>query len=84
MHRLLLLLLGLISLQFVEAQDISGIWRGKLVMGAGGCFPVYQIELQFTVTGNQIKGKASEKIEETLGYVDDLELIGRDNLALND
>ena len=33
---------------------------------------------------NQIKGKASEKIEETLGYVDDLELIGRDNLALDD
>jgi len=32
---------------------------------------------------NQIKGKASEKIGETLGYVDDLELISRDNLALD-
>ena len=74
MHRLLLLLLGLISLQFVEAQDISGIWRGKLVMGAGGCFPVYQIELQFTVTGNQIKGKAYH-FSDSSNYISD-ELVG--------
>ena len=32
---------------------------------------------------NQIKGMSSEKIEETLGYVEDLELISRDNLALD-
>ena len=32
---------------------------------------------------DQIKGVTSEKIEETLGYVDDLELISRDNLALD-
>ena len=32
---------------------------------------------------NQIKGMSSEKIEETLGYVEDLELINRDNLALD-
>ena len=32
---------------------------------------------------NQIKGISSEKIEEILGYVDDLELISRDNLALD-
>ena len=31
---------------------------------------------------SRIKGLASEKIQSTLGYVDDLELIGRDNLAL--
>ena len=74
MHRLLLLVLGLISLQFVEAQDISGIWRGKLVMGAGGCFPVYQIELQFTVTGNQIKGKAYH-FSDSSNYISD-ELVG--------
>ena len=33
---------------------------------------------------NQIKGLSSEIIEETLGYIDDLELINRDNLALKD
>ncbi len=33
---------------------------------------------------NNIKGLPSEKIEEALGYVDDLELINRDNLALED
>ena len=30
----------------------------------------------------QIKGVASDKIEETLGYVDEPELIHRDNLVL--
>ncbi|MDC1312126.1 glutamate 5-kinase [Burkholderiales bacterium] len=33
---------------------------------------------------HQIKGMSSERIEKTLGYVEDLELISRDNLALED
>ena len=74
MHRLPLLLLGLIFLQLGEAQDISGIWRGKLVMGAGGCFPVYQIELQLTVSGEQIKGKAYH-FSDSSNYISD-DLVG--------
>lgn len=58
MRRLLPILISLILISPIGAQDISGFWRGKLVMGVGGCFPVYQIELQLTVTGGQITGKA--------------------------
>ena len=38
-----------------------------------------------TILTKLIKSKemSSEKIEETLGYVEDLELISRDNLALD-
>ncbi|MBL0129724.1 MAG: hypothetical protein IPP43_00200 [Chitinophagaceae bacterium] len=40
------------------AQDINGIWKGKLVMAPGGCFPVYNIELQLQVAGTRITGTA--------------------------
>ena len=29
-----------------HAQDLSGIWTGKLTQAPGGCFPEYNIELQ--------------------------------------
>lgn len=74
MHRLLLILIGLILFQSGQTQDISGIWRGKLVMGAGGCFPVYQIELQLTLSGDQIKGKAYH-FSDSSNYISD-ELVG--------
>ena len=38
------------------AQDINGIWKGKLVMAPGGCFPVYNIEMQMEVAGTRIMG----------------------------
>lgn len=41
-----------------HAQEISGFWRGKLVTGPGGCFPVYQTELQLNCIGETISGKA--------------------------
>jgi hypothetical protein len=41
-----------------QAQDINGIWKGKLVMAPGGCFPVYNIELQIQVAGTRITGSA--------------------------
>ncbi len=40
------------------AQDINGIWKGKLVMAPSGCFPVYNIELQLQVAGSRITGTA--------------------------
>lgn len=42
----------------VAAQDINGIWKGKLVMAPGGCFPVYNIELQIKNSGTTITGSA--------------------------
>ncbi len=41
-----------------DAQDINGIWRGKVVMAPSGCFPVYNIELQIQVIGTKITGTA--------------------------
>jgi hypothetical protein len=42
------------------AQDLNGIWRGKLMQEAGGCYPEYNIELQinFIATANTLIGKA--------------------------
>lgn len=50
------------------AQDINGIWKGKLVMAPGGCFPVYNIELQIQVAGTKITGTAYH-FSDSLNYV---------------
>jgi hypothetical protein len=43
-----------------SAQDLNGIWRGKLTQEPGGCYPEYNIELQinFIATANTLSGKA--------------------------
>lgn len=53
---------------FTDAQDINGIWKGKLVMAPGGCFPVYNIELQLQVAGTRITGTAYH-FSDSLNYV---------------
>ena len=53
---------------FAHAQDINGIWKGKLVMAPGGCFPVYNIELQLQVAGTRITGTAYH-FSDSLNYV---------------
>ena len=50
------------------AQNINGIWKGKLVMEPGGCFPVYNIELQIQITGTKILG-TSYHYSDTSNYV---------------
>jgi hypothetical protein len=74
MRRLLPILICFTFLSETNAQDISGIWRGKLVMGVGGCFPVYQIELQLTVTGGKISGKAYH-FSDSSNFISD-EIVG--------
>lgn len=55
MRRLLFFLL--ISFPaLLGAQDINGIWKGTLVMAPGGCFPIYNIEMQLQVAGSRIVG----------------------------
>ena len=39
----------------VQAQNLSGFWKGTLTM-AGGCFPINNIELQIHVTGKEVTG----------------------------
>ena len=53
---------------FCQAQDINGIWKGKLIMEPGGCFPVYNIELQLQVAGTKITG-TSYHFSDTSNYV---------------
>jgi hypothetical protein len=67
--RPLLLFTGFLILAATgRCQDINGIWKGKLVMAPGGCFPVYNIELQLQVAGTRIVGTAYH-FSDSLNYV---------------
>ena len=52
----------------VRAQNIDGIWKGRIVMAPGGCFPVYNIEMQLQIAGTQISGTAYH-FSDSLNYV---------------
>lgn len=52
----------------VQAQNIDGIWKGRIVMAPGGCFPVYNIEMQLQIAGTQISGTAYH-FSDSLNYV---------------
>ncbi|MBI3140116.1 MAG: hypothetical protein HYZ15_16185 [Sphingobacteriales bacterium] len=68
MARPLLLVMLFFSAVSLPAQDINGIWKGKLVMAPSGCFPVYNIELQLQVAGSRITGTAYH-FSDSLNYV---------------
>lgn len=38
------------------AQQLNGIWKGTLTQAPGGCFPVYNVELQVNIVNNQVSG----------------------------
>ncbi len=63
-----LLIVFFLLFSCVHAQDINGIWKGKLVMEPGGCFPVYNIELQLQIAGSKISG-VSYHYSDTNNYV---------------
>ncbi|MBC7946335.1 MAG: hypothetical protein H7Y42_00535 [Chitinophagaceae bacterium] len=68
MHRYLVFI-ALVATSFcATAQNINGIWKGKLVMEPGGCFPVYNIELQIQLGGAKILG-TSYHYSDTSNYV---------------
>jgi len=50
------------------AQDLNGIWKGTLTQQAGGCFPVYYIELQINISGDSVQG-ASYHYSDVTNYV---------------
>ena len=54
--RLLLCFLFLATVIALEAQDINGVWRGKLTQDPGGCYPEYFIELQIKQNASGISG----------------------------
>lgn len=56
--RLILALFFCLMTSVLSAQDLNGIWRGTLTPQAGGCFPVYYLELQITNANNVLSGNA--------------------------
>lgn len=38
------------------AQELNGIWKGTLTQQPGGCFPVYNVELQVGIKENKVSG----------------------------
>ncbi len=68
MLRQIILPVFLLSAFAGYAEDINGIWKGKLIMEPGGCFPVYNIELQLQVAGTRITG-TSYHYSDTSNYV---------------
>jgi hypothetical protein len=47
----------LVLLQTVAfSQQLNGVWKGTLTQQAGGCFPVYNVELQVNIINNKVAG----------------------------
>jgi hypothetical protein len=38
------------------AQELNGIWKGTLTQQPGGCFPVYNVELQVSIVNDKVAG----------------------------
>jgi hypothetical protein len=55
-HRIFILLTFLLFSSIADAQNINGFWRGTLTQQAGGCFPVYNVEVQIQLQNNQASG----------------------------
>jgi hypothetical protein len=52
----------------VQSQDINGIWKGRLVMAPNGCFPIYNLEFDFTEKQGIITGTAWH-FSDSLNYI---------------
>lgn len=46
----------LLFIQPSFSQELNGIWKGTLTQQPGGCFPVYNVELQVNISNNQVAG----------------------------
>jgi hypothetical protein len=57
MRYLYLILLFFLPVSLV-AEDLSGIWKGTLTQGPGGCYPQYYLELQIDHSSDRITGRA--------------------------
>ncbi len=79
MKRCLLILFYTACIVNVNAQkskqevNINGIWKGKLVQNQGGCFPVYNIELQLQIAGSHITGYSYHYSDPTNFVKEDFE-----------
>jgi len=64
--RIIIAITFLLASSVLNAQNLNGIWRGKLTPESGGCFPVYYLELQISVIDNNaISGNAYDYFDKT-------------------
>lgn len=68
MRRIIFSTILLLNIYCLAAQNITGMWKGRLVMEPGGCLPVYNIEFNLQITGNKISGN-SYHYSDTSNYV---------------
>ena len=54
--RFLIILTSLFLSQHTFSQELNGIWKGTLTQQPGGCFPIYNIELQVKIKDNRVDG----------------------------
>lgn len=64
----LFLIVSLLFYLTSGAQNLNGVWKGKLVQNPGGCFPVYNIEFQLQIAATRITG-VSYHYSDTSNYV---------------
>jgi len=55
-HRLSIFVLLLLLTVSSFAQELNGVWKGTLTQQPGGCFPVYNVELQVNISNNEVNG----------------------------
>lgn len=41
---------------FAFSQQLNGIWKGTITQQPGGCFPVYNVELQVNIANSEVAG----------------------------
>jgi hypothetical protein len=61
-------LIALFSTVNIFSQNLNGVWRGTLTQGPGGCFRVYNIELNIKSDGSKVNG-ASYHYSDVTNYV---------------
>jgi hypothetical protein len=54
--RSLIISILLLSNVLAFSQELNGVWKGTLTQQPGGCFPVYNVELQVNITDNVVEG----------------------------
>jgi hypothetical protein len=50
------------------SQELNGIWKGTLTQRSGGCFPVYNLELQINISNTLVNG-INYHYSDVLNYV---------------
>src|ERR1700761_6827135 len=48
-----------------HTEDLTGVWKGTLTQGPGGCYPSYFLELQISFSDDRITGKAYDYYDKT-------------------